>query len=185
MHNVRNHLNLIALAAQRTGRRIEQQKWLSALELTEQIQQAAAMSAATLREKLDSEGIDALRILVVEDEGAQRTLISDTLRGAGFFVAEVGDGNEAIEYLYQMPRPDAIITDLTMPNCNGAELLDVAQQSPVGRGILMVSITGSEVSAELEGRLDMVMRKPIDTNLLVSELRTRLPERAAAEHSAA
>lgn len=185
MHSVRNSLNLITLATQRAGRSLEKHHWLTALELAEQIQRAAASMAAALQERLDEEGRDLHRILVVEDDGAQRAFISDALRTAGFFVAEVSDGNEAIEYLYQMPRPDAIVTDLAMPNCNGEELLAVAETSPVSRGIILVSITGSEVSAELESRLDIVMKKPIDTVALVDQLTTRLAKQEPVGQPAA
>lgn len=177
-HKLRNHLNLIALAMQRMSQCVDREDLLVALELAEQVQYSAMASATLLSENLSTAGVaDFYRVLVVEDDVAQGRLIADVLRNAGFFVAEVADGDQAIDYLYRMPRPDAIITDLQMPNCDGAELLRIARLSARGEGVLIVSVSGTTIVANGQFTADMTFLKPIDSEQLVTQLRARLTAR--------
>ena len=62
------------------------------------------------------------RILVVDDEADISTVLSVTLRRAGFDVRTAGDGIEAIEAIRQEP-PDLVILDVMMPRADGLETL--------------------------------------------------------------
>jgi len=61
------------------------------------------------------------RILTVDDSSSVRSLVSQTLRQAGFEVVEAVDGADALEKVDG--EVDMVITDLNMPNINGLELL--------------------------------------------------------------
>ena len=63
-------------------------------------------------------------LLVVEDDANERELLSGLLRLYGFEVATCADGNEALAALARGPRPDLVLLDMKMPNCNGQELVD-------------------------------------------------------------
>jgi CheY-like chemotaxis protein len=63
------------------------------------------------------------RILLAEDEDGLRQLASEVLRGAGYVVAPVPDGQAAIELLDSTNElPDLLVTDVVMPRMNGVEL---------------------------------------------------------------
>jgi phosphoserine phosphatase RsbU/P len=62
------------------------------------------------------------RILVVDDEADISTVLSVTLRRAGFEVQTAGDGIEAIEAIHREP-PDLVILDVMMPRADGLETL--------------------------------------------------------------
>ena len=63
------------------------------------------------------------RILLAEDEDGLRQLASEVLRGAGYIVAPVPDGQAAIELLDATQElPDLLVTDVVMPRMNGVEL---------------------------------------------------------------
>jgi sigma-B regulation protein RsbU (phosphoserine phosphatase) len=62
------------------------------------------------------------RILVVDDEADISTVLSVTLRRAGFEVQTAGDGIEAIEAIRREP-PDLVILDVMMPRADGLETL--------------------------------------------------------------
>lgn len=61
------------------------------------------------------------KILVVDDELYNRTLIVDLLTPVGFEVIEARDGQEAIKQTEAM-QPDFILMDLRMPELSGAEV---------------------------------------------------------------
>src|SRR5579884_75603 len=61
-------------------------------------------------------------ILLVEDNDMVRRSTERTLRIHGHSVESVQDGQEALAKIESGFRPDAIISDLEMPNLNGDEL---------------------------------------------------------------
>lgn len=182
MHKLKNDLNLINLAAGHVETQLEEKRLISALEGIEQIQQAAGTMATAIKAMLEKENKEELfRVLLAEDNPNQRILIGNALRKAGFFVAEVGDGNEAIEYIYQMTEPDIILTDIAMPHCDGNELINVARTSPMCSHALVVVMTGRHLTDQLRERVDHVIMKPLDPATLATELKDLLKKRAAAE----
>lgn len=54
------------------------------------------------------------RVMVVDDEAANRELISDILASEGYDVVTAQDGVDALNQL-TAPLPDVIISDLRMP----------------------------------------------------------------------
>lgn len=61
-------------------------------------------------------------ILVVDDDEQFRTMLSETLRSAGYQVLEARDGAEGLKF-YREQGTDLIITDLIMPNKEGLEII--------------------------------------------------------------
>lgn len=71
-----------------------------------------------------------MKILVVEDEAAVRSVLVDLLGGLGYDVVEASDGAKGWEKA-QAERPDLVITDVSMPKMKGTDLLaKVKQASP-------------------------------------------------------
>ena len=62
------------------------------------------------------------RLLIVEDDQAQRELLAGFFRELGADVLEAGDGAEALGMLEQQ-APDVVVTDMRMPGIDGAELM--------------------------------------------------------------
>lgn len=62
------------------------------------------------------------RILVVEDDVDQRSIIEMVLKDAGYEVFLAGDGREGFKVLEEK-LPDLVISDLMMPEVDGAELI--------------------------------------------------------------
>ena len=61
------------------------------------------------------------RVLVVDDNKAQREMISDLLKGLGLSVSMASDGLEALEQI-NGNRPDLVVLDIIMPGMNGYEV---------------------------------------------------------------
>ena len=62
-----------------------------------------------------------MSVLLVDDDHAMRSLVSDELKEEGYRVIQVADGQEALQCAGQA-SPDLIITDLRMPH-GGMELV--------------------------------------------------------------
>jgi len=62
-------------------------------------------------------------VLVVEDDGAVRSLVVRILEGAGYEVIEAADGKEARRAARNAyPPPDLLLSDLVLPDATGPEL---------------------------------------------------------------
>jgi two-component system chemotaxis response regulator CheY len=61
-------------------------------------------------------------ILVVDDTRSMRKMVAAVLAGAGYVVAEAGDGVEALE-LAKGQRFDLVVTDHNMPRMDGVTLV--------------------------------------------------------------
>jgi PAS domain S-box-containing protein len=85
------------------------------------------------------------RVLVVDDEAELADLIREMLEGAGYEVATAESGAVALALLAEA-RFDAVVSDLRMPDMDGAELWrEISAQAPsLGRRVLFV--TGDTLS---------------------------------------
>jgi two-component system, chemotaxis family, response regulator PixH len=68
-------------------------------------------------------------ILVVDDTPSELELISRYLRDNGYTVIAAKDGKEALHCAKQS-KPDAVVTDVVMPNMSGFELCRSLKQDP-------------------------------------------------------
>jgi phosphoserine phosphatase RsbU/P len=118
-------------------------------------------------------------ILVADDDGTSRKLLSRILTRAGFQCTEASDGIEALKLLHADP-PSLLLLDYDMPGMNGAEVL----QQLRGDGNAMVAqipaimLTGhggeeSEVLC-LEAGADDFVTKPINDAVLRARIDTQL-----------
>ena len=63
----------------------------------------------------DVEGMDKIKILVVDDESRMRKLVKDFLTKKGYEVLEAGDGEEALDLFFKDKEIALIILDVMMP----------------------------------------------------------------------
>src|SRR4051812_25335110 len=74
-------------------------------------------------------------ILVVEDSPSVREALCDLLTLEGYDVAEAKNGRDALDRLYQWPRPRLVILDLVMPVMSGGEFLEAGRNYAAENGI--------------------------------------------------
>ena len=65
---------------------------------------------------------DKRRVLIVDDDAGQRDAMAHLLQGWGYETLTAVDGRDALEKLGSFDA-DTIISDLNMPNLDGAGLL--------------------------------------------------------------
>jgi response regulator RpfG family c-di-GMP phosphodiesterase len=84
-----------------------------------------------------------LRILLVDDDPALRTLLKTTFEVADVAVVEAEDAATARRKI-RGARPDVIVLDINMPGTTGLELCAELKAAPATREIPIVLLTGSE-----------------------------------------
>src|SRR6266481_5285634 len=85
----------------------------------------------------------ALRILLVDDDPALRTLLRTTYEVADVAVVDAKDAVEARREI-RTARPDVIVLDVNMPGTTGLELCAELKAAPATRDIPIVLLTGAE-----------------------------------------
>lgn len=91
-------------------------------------------------------------ILVVDDTRSMRKMVAAVLSGAGYQVAEAGDGVEALE-LAQAQRFDLVVTDHNMPRMDGVTLVGALRRLPDYDGVaLLVLSTEADPALKQRGR---------------------------------
>jgi CheY-like chemotaxis protein len=92
----------------------------------------------------------AKRILLVEDDQYQRKAEEALLRLRGYDVVIAVDGEEALERLTKLERPDLIVLDLIMPKLSGFEVLKRIKADPGSAAIPVIVL--SNLSQESDRR---------------------------------
>lgn len=81
-----------------------------------------------------------LRILLVDDDRAVRTLNADVLTGVGYLVDTAQDG-EAGWKAVRSKRYDLLVTDNTMPGMTGLELIKKVRSEDIPMAVILASGT--------------------------------------------
>ncbi|MBU0730954.1 MAG: response regulator [Proteobacteria bacterium] len=82
------------------------------------------------------------KVLVVDDNKLNRTLLSKSLNKAGYQVRTAADGRECLAMIEQQ-KPDIIISDYQMPHLDGMELCKIIKEDPKLKSIYFIMMTGS------------------------------------------
>jgi DNA-binding NtrC family response regulator len=107
------------------------------------------------------------RVLIVEDESAQRVGLEQLVKSWGFEVSTASHGEEALQQAATI-RPTIVISDLVMPRMGGLDLLKALKQQDAEITVVLLTAQGtveSAVEAIKVGAYDYVS-KPIDPQRL-------------------
>ena len=110
-------------------------------------------------------------VILLEDSGPLRRVLTQALREAGYNVAAFEDGVISSD-VGVMSQADLLITDLSMPIVDGEEALrNIRETLPELRCVVISGKPESELSG-LE--TSAVLRKPFEPDDLVSEVKKLL-----------
>ncbi|MDC0737281.1 phosphate regulon transcriptional regulator PhoB [Cognatishimia sp. SS12] len=120
---------------------------------------------------------DHPKVLLVEDEPAQREVLSYNLQSEGFDVVSAADGDEAM-LLVEEESPDIIVLDWMLPGISGIEICRRLKSRSETRAIpvLMLSARSEEVDKVrgLETGADDYVVKPYSVLELMARVRSQL-----------
>jgi two-component system phosphate regulon response regulator PhoB len=116
-------------------------------------------------------------VLVVEDEPAQREVLSYNLEAEGFRVTTAGNGEDGLLMVQEDP-PDVMVLDWMLPSVSGIEVCRQLKARPDTRAIpiIMLSARSEEVDRVrgLETGADDYVVKPYAVSELLARVRTQL-----------
>lgn len=121
----------------------------------------------------ESNEIKAPRILIVDDDAGQRSLLDSFLRSQGFDTVPVPSGERALDTL-RKGGVDMMISDVRMPGISGLETLRLARQEQQVLPVLLVTAYADireAVGAMRDGAVNY-LAKPIDLDELLVSVRT-------------
>ncbi len=116
-------------------------------------------------------------VLVVEDEPAQREVLSYNLEAEGYRVTTAGNGEDGLLMVQEDP-PDVMVLDWMLPSVSGIEVCRQLKARPDTRAIpiIMLSARSEEVDRVrgLETGADDYVVKPYAVSELLARVRTQL-----------
>ncbi len=115
------------------------------------------------------------RILVVDDEAAQRDILGGFLRKQGYEVREAASGPNALALLRGEPV-DLVLTDVRMPGMSGLDVLREARAMNPELPVVVLTAYGSiadAVAAMRDGAADY-LTKPVDLDALLQRVQRAL-----------
>ena len=115
--------------------------------------------------------MDAVKILVVDDEARMRKLVKDFLSIKGYRVMEAENGEDAVEKFMDNRDIKLILLDVMMPKMDGWETLRIIRENS---NVPIIMLTArSEERDELQGfslGVDEYITKPFSPKILVARV---------------
>jgi signal transduction histidine kinase len=112
-------------------------------------------------------------VLLVEDDGAVRAVAARVLRAAGYAVVEAPRGEEALRRVQGGEPVDVVLTDLVLPDLDGAEL--AARLRAVRSGLAVVFMSGyagdARAREQVLDRSATFVQKPFTPDELLGAIR--------------
>ena len=110
------------------------------------------------------------RVLIVDDDEADRIVLNAILERAGHEVFLAEDGRVALS-MFGATEIDVIVTDLQMPEMHGLELITVLRDVSPRPAIIVISGTGRDQldMAKVVGA-DETLMKPVDRDVLLDAI---------------
>ena len=119
------------------------------------------------------------KILLIEDNLANRVLIERTLEPRGYQIAHAADGETGLHMALANP-PDLVLVDMGLPDLDGQTVIAYLKQIPDLADVPIVIITAwpEDKALEMAERYEAsgCITKPIDIKLFPQQIAQFLPD---------
>lgn len=115
--------------------------------------------------------MNALPVLIVDDEPDLVEALSMLLESAGYEVLTARDGREALALLRAGAKPGLVLLDLMMPVLDGWTFCEIRAADPALAAVPVVVITGAGTEAAVRppvGPIERVFDKPFEVEALLA-----------------
>jgi carbon storage regulator CsrA len=144
-HELRNQLNQLTLKLELLRMQLEAgQADQPDRTLSEAISDLSDLERRMGDREVVGDEVKGRRVLIVEDQDAERELLASCLRLNGMNVATVGDGNAALDYLKTHEPPELLLLDMRLPGIDGPTLLDTVRHDRRLDDVRVFAVSGSE-----------------------------------------
>lgn len=119
---------------------------------------------------------DPATILVIDDIQKNIDVVKEYLIIHNLTILETISAKEGIDIAIKM-QPDLIMMDIRMPELDGYKALEILKNNLITKNIPVIAFTASTMNnniTELKKKFDGFLMKPIQYNLLISELKEHL-----------
>jgi len=101
--------------------------------------------------------------LIIEDDEDLASIFAEALRGVGFEVEIVADGQAAQERLKNGIAPFLILLDMHLPHISGADLLTniIKKEDRFSKTTVIITTADARMGEAYTEQVDFVMIKPI------------------------
>ena len=113
------------------------------------------------------------KILIVDDEISIRRVIELNMKNRGYHVITASNGEEGLKKIYT-EKPDAVVTDINMPEMDGKSLCEQSDPLKAKRSFLTIVLTARISPDERRWiekmRETRLMQKPFSPSRLVEQI---------------
>jgi|SRR5688572_28894371 two-component system, chemotaxis family, chemotaxis protein CheY len=115
-----------------------------------------------------------MRALVIDDSTAAREIFAEILEEIGFEVFKASHGQDGLDMLQRMEKPDLVLVDWIMPYMNGIEFIRAMRSNRAYDGIRLMMVTSQtempQVARALEAGADEYVMKPATKDIILEKL---------------
>jgi two-component system OmpR family response regulator len=117
-------------------------------------------------------------VLVVEDDPQLCEFLRNMMRLEGFEASTAMNRDEVVAALRQLPSPDLVLLDVTLPDVNGFDILLRMKRHPALQSVTIIMLTGKatreSVVQGLAGGADGYVTKPFEPEILLNAVKAVL-----------
>ena len=106
-----------------------------------------------------------MRVLVVEDHAALAEAFAESIRRNGHVAYVAGTGARAVT-LARAHAPHAVLLDLGLPDMDGYEVAREMREQGLAKSSVIVIVTGKLVEHSTNAGVDLVLQKPVESDML-------------------
>lgn len=120
-------------------------------------------------------GLEGKKVLVIDDNSTNRDILRGQLEAWKLTPVLASSGRDGLERLQHDDRIELVITDMNMPEMDGAQVAKVVREHHPQTPIILLSSVGDERGKQMADMFSAVLTKPVKQNqlckVILAELR--------------
>jgi DNA-binding response OmpR family regulator len=106
-----------------------------------------------------------MRVLVVEDHAGLAEAFAESIRRNGHTALIAGTGASAVT-MARDHAPHAVLLDIGLPDMDGYVVARTMREQGLAKSTVIVVVTGKLVDQNSDAGVDLVLQKPVESDML-------------------